>query len=514
MAKTLRQEIMKHYTISRFDGGLNNAFADHMLQDNQASAILNFDLTTRGSIKVRGGFTRLNVSSMRTSPIRGLARFYNTSGTNKWAAFCSGRLYYGTTSLSTYLTQTFTVDSDMEFEVFKDTLLMVNGVEKYKSRLFSASDASSWTGAPIMNTLRVWQDRVWGVPTNSAYVLRHTSAAGVIDGWRASDYIAVGRQDGGSILAIEVFRGVMVILKTTGIYILTGTHPDNYQLERMSKHGCISRRSVVVGDTGIIYLAPDGVRIFDGMTSTPLSETEQYKVKIVDAINMNAVNDVAATYFDRKYILCYDDVGATEIRNNYAFVFNFLTGTWTKYYLPANVFFKTLGSNEDLGLYFGSSVSGFIYKMFNGTTDDNPAAIAADRVASARAISAHYKTKGFDFSSQYKDLGAMLKQFREVITHASVADSHITIAAEIDRGAGITETWQVHSEAVATFVLGVGVLGVNRLGAGITTLDNKQSLPVKAQGKTISIRIDSNKKSQETEINLISFGFREKRVGG
>lgn len=520
---TLRREIMKYYTIRQFDGGLNNAFADHMLLDNQASAIINFDLTTRGSIKVRNGFTRLNVSALvpsagamsaTSSPIRGLTRFYNTSATNLWVACCSGRIHYGTATLSSYLTQTVTVDADMQFEIFKDTLLMFNGVDKYKSKMRAVGDISAWTNAPATSIVKAYQDRLWCVPTASAYAVRHTSAVGSIDGWSASDYFMVGRQDGGSIVALEVFHGNLIILKTTGIYVLVGTNPDNYQLDRMSKHGCIARRSVVVGDTGIIYLAPDGVRMFDGMTSTLLSETEQYKVKILSDINMNKVNNVAAAYFDRKYILAYDDVAAGVVRNNYAFVFNFLTGTWTKYTLPANMFFKTLGSNEALDLYFGSSVSGYVYKMFNGTTDDNPVATAAARTTSARAISASYKTKGFDFSGQYKELGATDKQFRKVIVNGSIASSFIEIFADIDRGRGTGRHWNVYSEAVATFILGQSLLGVDKLGAGIAAVTSEQSLPVNAQGKTISLKIQSKRKNQAAEINLVSFGYREKRVRG
>jgi hypothetical protein len=563
---------MKFYSLRRFDGGLNNAFADHMLLDNQAADILNFDLTTRGNIRVRNGFSRLNTSALRdisartsatfsaygpsafyvsggvayvgtsagtsatptsatsaslwlfpsaaasfyvpvggSKPVRGLTRFYNTSGTNPWVACCSGRVHFGTASLSSYLTQTFTVDADMEFTVFRDTLLIVNGVEKFKSRLRSASDSSAWANAPIMNTVISWQDRLWGVPTASAYVVRHTSAIGSTEGWDAASFFTVGKQDGGDILALAVLFGNLVILKTTGIYVLAGTTPENYQLDRMSQHGCISRRSVEVGDTGIIYLAPDGVRIFDGINSILLSETEQFKVKIIGDINMNKVNNAAGVYFDRKYILAYDDVGAGEVRNNRAFVFNFLTGTWTKYTLPANALFKTLGSNESLDLYFGSSVSGFVYKMFTGTTDDGVGATSA-----TKAISANYKTKGFDFSDRFNDLATTEKQFRKVIVKGSVASSYIGVSAEVDAGAGITRSWSIDSQAIASFILGTddAVLGISRLGGGIATLSNEQSLPVRAKGKTISLKITSNRKSQETEINAVSFGYRRRRVRG
>ncbi len=528
MAKsgTLRQEIMRYYTIRRFDGGLNN-LANASLADNQASNILNFDLATRGSIKVRLGHTRLNASALAvisagafigaSAPIRGLTRFYNTSATNPWVACCSGRIHYGASILSAYLTQTMTVDADMEFEVFKDTLLMVNGVDKYKSKLRSAADCSAWTNAPAMIVLKPWQDRLWGVPTASAYVVKHTSAAGSVDGWTTSHYFTVGRQDGGSIIALEVFQGSLIILKTTGIYTLTGTNPQNYQLDRMSKHGCISRRSVVVGDNGIIYLASDGVRLFNGMDSVLLSENENYWVDILGAINMSKVNNVAATYFDRKYILVYDDVAAGVIRNNYAFIFNFLTGTWTKYSIPGNVFFKTLGSNEELDLYFGSSVSGYIYKMFNGYTDDNPAATAAARTTSAVAISASYKTKAFDLSDRYTDLSITDKQFRKVLVEGSVASSYIGVSAEMDSGQGVTKNWSIRSKAGEGFLLGsgtgAGVLGSTKLGTRLANFANQQSLPVVAQGKTIALSFGSQRRSQQTEINAARIGWRKKRVG-
>jgi hypothetical protein len=606
---TLRQEIMKYYTIRRFDGGLNNAFADHMLLDHQASAIMNFDLTTRGSIKVRNGFARLNTSALTdisgclsalsasyypsgyylsggiahvsgtaifqmsavvsavsatyapsafhctgtaylsaaaiwpsagatlyvidastrglylrvpaaaagaspsaavaSKPIRGLTRFYNTSGSNQWVACCSGRVHFGTSKLSSYLTQTFTVDADMQFEVFKDTLLMFNGVDKYKSKLRSKSDSSAWTNCPATSIVRPWQDRLWCVPTGSAYIVRHTSAVGSDDAWVASDYFAVGRQDGGDIIALEVFQGNLIILKTTGIYVLVGTAPENYQLERMSKHGCIARRSVVVGDTGIIYLSPDGVRLFDGMNSTLLSETEQYKVDILGAMNMNAVNDVAAVYFDRKYILGYDDSGASTVRNNYTFVYNFLTGTWTKYDIGANAFFKTLGSNEDLDLYFGSSLSGFVYKMFTGTTDDG-----VGQTSATNAISARYLTKGFDFSSQYQDLGAAQKQIRNVLVQGNLPSGTIDAVVRVDDGATYTKTFQVRAQAELTSLWDVMIWDVDNWGSNIKRFSRQESLGVRAQGHKVSLELKANQKGQSGEINLVTFGYRKKRVGG
>ncbi len=526
MPRTLRQEIMKYYALRRFDGGLNN-LTDGLLADNQAAEIINFDLATRGSIKVRKGFTRLNASAMvpssgamsaTSAPIRGMTRFYNSTGSNEWVACCSGRIHYGASIMSAFLAQPMTVDADMEFCVFKDTLLMINGADKFKTKLQGSGDCSAWTGAPVLSLVIPWQDRLWGVPTASAHMVRHTSAAGSIDGWAAADNFMVGRQDGGDIVALAVFQGSLVILKTTGIYVLTGTHPENYQLDRMTKHGCISRRSVIVGDNGIIYLAPDGVRLFDGMQSVLLSENEKYWVDILGAINMAKVNNVAATYFDRKYILAYDDVAAGVVRNNYTFVYNFLTDSWTKYTLPANVFFKTLGSNEELDLYFGSSVSGYIYKMFNGQTDDNPAAIAANRTASGLAISAQYKTKAFNFSDQYNDLSVTDKQFRMVLVEGGITSSFIGVSAELDSGKGIKQNWKIQSEATGGFLLGsgtgAGVLGHTMLGARLANLDSQQSLPVAAQGKTISLNFGSRRRGQVAEINVAKIGWRKKRVGG
>ena len=73
---------MKFYTIRRFDGGLNDQFGNEMVADNQATEIQNFDVTTRGSLKMRDGYTSLNASAMATSasPVRGLYRNYRSTG--------------------------------------------------------------------------------------------------------------------------------------------------------------------------------------------------------------------------------------------------------------------------------------------------------------------------------------------------------------------------------------------------------------------------------------------------
>jgi hypothetical protein len=445
------------------------------------------------------------VQSGATAAIRGLTRYYNTSGTNPWVACCSGRIHFGTTSLSSYLTQTFTVDADMEFVTYKDTLLLYNGNERYKTTLSSASDATNWTTAPIMDVLRPWQDRLWCVPTASAYVIRHTSAVGSTEAWSAADYFMVGRQDGGDIVGLEVFQGNLIIFKTTSIYVLVGTAPENYQLEKMTNKGCIAKGSIVVGDTGIIYLSDDGVRLFDGMQSHLISESDDYWLDIVAVMNTARLSRVRGAYHDRKYILAYDDTSASEVLNNYAWVYNFRTNSWTRYSLKANSFFKTPGADEDANLYFGSSVSGVVFKMFSGTTDyaSGPAAMSA-------VISATYKTKAYDLSDKYKDRSNEEKQFLKLSVQGSMNAGAVMVTSEVDSGDGASQTDILPYEGSGGFMLDESILDVDWLGSGSNRFSHENDLGLELEGKTIGLEFKAQDAVQSAEIDTITIGFRDK----
>ena len=509
MAKTtLRQEIMKFYNIRRFDGGLNDQFSNEMVADNQATRILNFDLTTRGSLKTRNGCTKMNTSAMAVSasPVRGLFRHYRASGTGTWFAACSGKIYRNA-ALSSSLSGTFTVNADFDFLAYKDYLLAWNGVDAPIKHLPSGglSAISAWIPAGAAQSIDdaiVWQDRIWIVPTNSAYIVRHTSAVGGLDGFAAADYLAVGRKDGGSIKKQAILDGNLVLMKDTGIYVLAGTHPDNYQLDRISRNGCISKGSVAVGDNGIIYLSHDGVRYFDGGQSHLLSETDEYFVDIVGAMNAARKSKTTGAYFDRKYLLAYDDVSTTTSINNYVYVYNFMTNSWTKYDIKANVFAQVTGANESKGLYFGHSVSGYVYQLFSGTTDDGT------------AIPASYKTKAYDMSGRYKDLAMTDKQFRKVFAAGQLSNGVMNMRVSVDSGNQYTGSYNIASEATSGFLLGTSVLGTDYLGSGLSRFSDEKDLPVVAAGKTITIELSAYGASQAAEIDLLGVGFTEKWVRG
>jgi len=518
-ARNLREEIMRFYTINRFDGGLNNRFASHMLKDNQASSIIDFDLTTRGSLKTRDGYSKLNAScipSAATSaaykPIRGLYRHYDVDGTARWYAACSGRIHRSAgTHLSAVNSSAWTVNSWFDFESYKGQLFIYNDVDTSKRHTPSAGVAkvSAWNPATLgaLTCVRLWQDMLWVVPNSDQSKLHHPSAAGcTLDAsYLADDYLYVGRKDGGNIKRMEVLHGNLVVLKDTGIYVLTGTHPDNYQLDRMTKHGCTAKRSVVVGDKGIIYLAPDGVRIFDGMNSELLSETDDYWVDIIGAMNSTNVVNATATYFKRKYILAFDDSSTTTNYNNRAFVYNFLIrpyGAWTKYRLPANAFAVTKGTGEAHDLYFGSAVSGFVYKMFDGATD------------AGTAVAPSFQSKAFDLSDQYHDRSFEDKQFRKVLVQGELEANEIFFTAKVDEGIGLTESFTHKYDRSGGFILGVDRLGTGRLVAPEPRFSTEHNLATRASGKNISIEIKATAGSHKTQIKSLAIGFRDKRVRG
>lgn len=511
MGKTLRQEIIEYYTLRRFDGGINNLFSNEQVLPHQAVDIIDWDLDERGKIKVRKGYTKLNANIMSGfgragyQPVRGGTRFYHSNGATWTYAACSGRIRRGN-NLSAQLKATFTVDADFEFESYKDTVFIYNGTDEPKKHLpadgLSAISAWQPCGAGVgVRIVKEWQDLLWVVPNTSAYVLRHPSAAGVIDGYATDDYLVVGRKDGGKIIALEVFQGNMIIMKDTGIYVMAGTSPDNYQVDLMSKNGCIARRSAVVGDAGIIYLSHDGVRIFDGIQSVLMNKNDTYSVDIIGALNANRKRYVAATYFDNKYIMSYDDSAAAENANNRCFVYNFVTGSWTKSRIGANCFVQTKGTTDTPALYFGHPVSGYVFKMFDGTNDNGV------------AISATYKTKDLDLSNERRDMAAVVKRFRNIVMQGELTTGNLEVLARVDGGNQATAIFKIFPEG-ASSLWDTAIWDISNWSTENDKFSMQRNSPARFQGKTISFEINSKTLNQEAEVHSIAIGYRSMRVKG
>ena len=101
------------------------------------------------------------------------------------------------------------------------------------------------------------------------------------------------------IVGLGVFGSSLVVL-TKGIpYLITGTSPENMSMERIElPHSCVSKRSIVSIEGGVIYASPDGL-VYVGSGGSRVITQDKYTRKEWQALNPSTIE---AYWTDGKYV--------------------------------------------------------------------------------------------------------------------------------------------------------------------------------------------------------------------
>lgn len=85
-----------------------------------------------------------------------------------------------------------------------------------------------------------------------------------------SKYSLTAKND---IVALGVFDTTLLVLTKGHPELISGTHPDNYsQVDAVLQQACVSARSVVSADGGVIFASPDGLFLVGGGVTRNLTE--------------------------------------------------------------------------------------------------------------------------------------------------------------------------------------------------------------------------------------------------
>ena len=179
---------------------------------------------------------------------------------------------------------------------------------------------------------------------------------------------------------IEQLNGLPVFTENS-IERLVGTDEDNFEYRTAhQKDGCIAKRSVVNCKNYVVYLAFDGIYIFDGVSARPIDIgmggiLNKY---IRDNINYAYADLSCATYFNNKYMLCIP-TGESAVPN-ITIYYDFETMSFGVYSFAFSCFSKWDKGGDGLSLKGGSNTIGRIYKVFSGLDDDGTAITAYDDI--------------------------------------------------------------------------------------------------------------------------------------
>lgn len=240
-------------------------------------------------------------------------------------------------------------------EVFKETLEAVETyapkckyVELHYERIWLCGDSEN-PSKLYYSTADVngFDPEDFTSPTTEEEVNQH---GGEIDIWT---------NDGGKIIGLKVIFDDIVIFKDKNVFKIFGNNPLNYtKIQIFSSNGAIADKSIVNTHIGAFFINKDAIYLYDGTNVKPISQKIS---KTFKNLNVDALNNAVAVFYNNKYILAVPEGSSTE--NNLIIEYDLDR---------KNFIFKrgiTISSfcEFDNTLYYSSN-DNFIYKYYGGCT--------------------------------------------------------------------------------------------------------------------------------------------------
>lgn len=208
-------------------------------------------------------------------------------------------------------------------------------------------------------------DRVFGISASVPDQIVFSKAK-LPNAFPPTNYLLAG-VPGDSLQRLVLFEGVLYAFTITGIYIVQGTDESSFVAFRTrAERGTVSKRSVALSDSGVYYLAQDGIRFFDGLQSAVLS-TEIDPVFYsestlgIDSFNMAQKAKFRGAYFDGKYFLAYCQGAATQ--NDRVLIFDEASRRWFSWTFNSA---RDIFVEKDNNYLVLSAQDGFTYYGENG----------------------------------------------------------------------------------------------------------------------------------------------------
>ena len=120
-----------------FDGGINNKYEPHIIEDNESPDCKNVVFDDLGSVQTREGYSQLNTAPLYgTKPIDGLFTTHFNNNSSTMVVWSDGLMYTldGTSTFTTVPSaqSVFTGSTRVNFAMYQDILFMGNGNSTYK----------------------------------------------------------------------------------------------------------------------------------------------------------------------------------------------------------------------------------------------------------------------------------------------------------------------------------------------------------------------------------------------
>lgn len=294
------------------------------------------------------------------------------------------------------------------------------------------------------------------------------------------NYVLVGRGDS-PIRRIVPLRDALIILKTDGIYRLTGDGPTNWRVDILDgtvrtiapdSAVALGNQVYALTDQGVVSISESGVSIVSRAIEKSL--LDDIAAAGLDRVRLSCFG--AAYESDRKYLLF---LPASNALGTQAYTYNYVTQAWTRWTSPGSGDASAIVAPLDDRLYLCSKTSSTTAAVYR----ERKARTSADYQDPAGGIAT-----AFEFLED-ADSPTTGKQFREVqLANAGSALPSTTFAFTVDSGSAQNVTFDpslVPADTARVLVPLEAARGKKlRIGVSMTTNQNAWE----AAGWTLLVR--------------------------
>lgn len=202
----------------------------------------------------------------------------------------SGKIYYFDSNLSTVILKFSMTEpvSEVNFAQYLDGLLICS--KENPALFFQLNSKDEFREINLKNAqqqkihtsvVATFASRVWVASGSMLYF----SALGRFNDWTAPDdagYISKFHSSSSEIVALCEYNGCLAIYKTDGVYLLSGSSPEEFSIVRFADLGASSLRGVITENNKQYFINNDGVFALEqsgDLAQIALSNNVAYNIK-------------------------------------------------------------------------------------------------------------------------------------------------------------------------------------------------------------------------------------------
>lgn len=199
---------------------------------------------------------------------------YNSASTNIFCIYSNGKVYDITTTDPTLLSTAWTTTAAVDHNFYND-LCIITSQGQAPLKITTSNVVSALGGTPPTAAyIEIFKEYVFMARTSANVTRLFWSAVGNPESWTTgTDFVDVGKLDGGNITGLRVFLGDLYILKSSGIYKLSFTSTPGDGVITMVTPSGVLNHLTVVDSQNRFYLtrSNNNVVLFNGQTTTDIS---------------------------------------------------------------------------------------------------------------------------------------------------------------------------------------------------------------------------------------------------